>query len=81
MKEQRKRGRPRKVWNAKIIENAMSIYWRDGLAEQSLNEICWKLEVVKPGIYRDFGGEDGLIAETLVYGRVVGAIFDAIIKS
>jgi AcrR family transcriptional regulator len=82
MTEQRKRGRPRKASNSTIIENAMSIYWRDGLAEQSLNEICRKLEVAKPGICRDFGDEDGLIAETLVlYGRVVGAIFDEIIKS
>ena len=82
MTEQRKRGRPRKASNAEIIENAMSIYWRDGLAEQSLNEMCRKLEGAKPGIYREFGGEDGLIAETLVlYGRVVGAIFGEIIKS
>ena len=52
------------------------------MVEQSLNKMCRNLEVAKPGIYRDFGGEDGLIAETLVlYGRVVGAIFDAIIKS
>ena len=54
----------------------MSIYWRDGLVEQSLNKMCRNLEVAKPGIYRDFGGEDGLIAETLVlYGRFVSAIF------
>ena len=66
MIEQRKRGRPRKASNAEIIENVMSTYWRVGSAEQSHNEICRKLEVAKPVIYRDFGGKNGLIAETLV---------------
>ena len=82
MTEQRKRGRPRKSSNAKIIENAMSIYLRDGLTEHSLNEMCRKLEVSKPIIDREFGGSDGLIAETLIlYGRVFGVVFDEIIKS
>ena len=82
MIEQRKRGRPRKASNAEIIENVMSTYWQVGSAEQSHNEICRKLEVAKPVIYRDFGGKNGLIAETLVlYGHVSGAIFAEIIKS
>jgi TetR/AcrR family transcriptional regulator, copper-responsive repressor len=82
MTKQRKRGRPRKSSNIEIIESAMAIYWRDGLAGRSLNEMCRKLEIAKPGIYREFGGEEGLIAETLtLYGRSVGEIFSKITNS
>jgi len=61
----RSRGRPRKASKIQIVENAMALYWHDGLSSRSLNEMCRQLEVSKPGLYREFGGEDGLIAECL----------------
>ena len=58
----RSRGRPRKASKSQIVENAMALYWHDGLSTRSLNELCRQLDLSKPGLYREFGGEDGLIA-------------------
>ena len=77
----RSRGRPRKASKAQIVENAMALYWQDGLATRSLNELCRQLEVSKPGLYREFGGEDGLIADCLtLYGQISKNAFEAIIS-
>ena len=74
-----KRGRPRKTTKAQIVHNALSIYWQEGLLARSLNDICRKLEVSKPGIYREFGGEDGLLAECLIlYAEGINQQFDKI---
>lgn len=43
----------------------MMAYWRDGVNTVSLNEICRRAEVSKPGLYREFGGEDGLMKAVL----------------
>ena len=43
----------------------MESYWRDGLDGVSLNELCRRAGVSKPGLYREFGGEDGLMDATL----------------
>lgn len=77
----RSRGRPRKASKIQIVENAMALYWHDGLSSRSLNEMCRQLEVSKPGLYREFGGEDGLIAECLkLYGQTANETFGAIVK-
>lgn len=60
-KEKKKgRGRPKKLDRQRIIELAMIKYWQDGPSSISLNQICHDIHVSKPGIYREFGGEDGL---------------------
>lgn len=43
----------------------MDCYWREGADGVSLNEICRRAEVSKPGVYREFGGEDGLMDAAL----------------
>jgi AcrR family transcriptional regulator len=41
-------------------------YWLDGPTNVSLNEICYKAKISKPGLYREFGGEDGLMKSVLL---------------
>lgn len=55
-----RRGRPKTVNRDHLIEVAMESYWRDGPTYVSVNEICKRAQVSKPGLYREFGGEDGL---------------------
>lgn len=44
----------------------MQAYWSEDVAAISLNEICRRAEVSKPGLYREFGNEDGLMKAVLV---------------
>lgn len=59
------RGRPKTLDRQRTIELAMTRYWRDGLEACSLNEICSYTQISKPGLYREFGGEDGLMESVL----------------
>lgn len=43
----------------------MDAYWADGPDAVSLNEVCRRAGVSKPGLYREFGGEDGLMDAAL----------------
>lgn len=43
----------------------MDGYWSEGLDAISLNELCRRASVSKPGLYREFDGEDGLMDATL----------------
>jgi AcrR family transcriptional regulator len=43
----------------------MDCYWREGVDGVSLNEVCRRAHVSKPGVYREFGGEDGLMDAVL----------------
>ena len=52
-----------------MIEVALMSYWRDGSSKVSLNEICKRAGVSKPGIYRAFDGEDGLKRAVLLEYR------------
>ena len=47
----------------------MEHYWRDGICALSLNEVSRRISVSKPSIYREFGGEDGLIEAVLGHYR------------
>ena len=47
----------------------MRHYWRDGV--HAFNEVCRRVSVSKPSIYREFGGEDGLVEAVLIYYRDV----------
>lgn len=61
----RPRGRPKSVDREHAAAAAMDNYWRLGLAELSLNEVCRRAGISKPALYREFGGEDGLQAAAL----------------
>lgn len=43
----------------------MRQYWSEGTDAVSLNELCRLAGVSKPAVYREFGGEDGLIDAAL----------------
>ena len=59
------RGRPKTLDRQRTIELAMESYWREGLEACSVNEICRHTQISKPGLYREFGGEDGLMEAVL----------------
>ncbi|CAM2066666.1 TetR/AcrR family transcriptional regulator [Sulfidibacter corallicola] len=51
---------------------AMENYWREGVQALSINEVCRRTNLSKPSLYREFGGEDGLLDAALeCYGKVV----------
>lgn len=57
----------------------MELYWREGLYRFSLSEICRRTGLSKPALYREFGGEDGLMDAALERYRrqVVAPLFEA----
>ena len=61
----RGRGRPKTFDRARVVDVATESYWREGTDSVSLNELCRRADVSKPGVYREFGGEDGLMAAVL----------------
>ncbi|KAA3608624.1 MAG: TetR/AcrR family transcriptional regulator [Planctomycetota bacterium] len=65
MEEKRKRGRPRTFERERTIALAMENYWQDGLHALSVNEVCRRAGLSKPSLYRQFGGEDGLLDAVL----------------
>lgn len=72
MNPKRPRGRPRTLDRERTVQDAMEHYWRDGPLALSVNEICRRTEMPKPSLYRDFGGDDGLLAAALArYEEVI----------
>lgn len=65
--ETRGRGRPKTFDRERVIQIAMNAYWSEGTDDVSLNEICRRAGVSKPAIYREFGGEDGLMDAALEF--------------
>lgn len=59
------RGRPKTLDRERTIATAMVCYWQEGVADLGLNEICRRAGISKPMLYREFGGEDGLMAAAL----------------
>lgn len=55
------RGRPKIEDRERVLDIAMDAYWQEGFAAVSLNDICRRAQISKPRLYREFGGEDGLI--------------------
>jgi AcrR family transcriptional regulator len=60
------RGRPKTFDRERILDMAIRSYWTESIDGVSLNEICRRAEVSKPGLYREFGNEDGLMKAALV---------------
>lgn len=60
------RGRPKTLDRARALDMAILSYWTEGVDGVSLNEICRRAEVSKPGLYREFGNEDGLMKAALI---------------
>lgn len=72
-----RRGRPKTLDADKTLNVAMEAYWRSDPADVSINRICELAGVSKPALYREFGGEDGLMRAVLdLYaGQVLSEIF------
>ncbi|MEM1128116.1 MAG: TetR/AcrR family transcriptional regulator [Bacteroidota bacterium] len=68
-KPKAKRGRPKTLDRKQAISVAMRAYWSEDVESVSLNEICRRAELSKPGLYREFGNEDGLTKAVLVTYR------------
>ncbi|MEM9428281.1 MAG: TetR/AcrR family transcriptional regulator [Pseudomonadota bacterium] len=56
----------------------MTAYWAGDPADVSINAICALATVSKPALYREFGGEDGLMRAVLdrYVDQVLSEIFD-----
>ena len=65
MSEKPKRGRPRTLDAEKTLDVAIQAYWHADPADVSINAICELAGVSKPGLYRAFGSEDGLMRAAL----------------
>ena len=62
-------GRPKTLDRARTVQVATLSYWRDGVHGLSLNEVCRRAGVSKPALYREFGGEDGLMSAVIAHYR------------
>jgi AcrR family transcriptional regulator len=67
----RPKGRPKTIDRRGTLEAAMLGWWSEGPGGLSLNEACRRAEVSKPAVYREFGGEDGLMDAALERYRSV----------
>lgn len=63
----RPRGRPKTFDRARTLDVAVDSYWRDGVDAVSINEICRRAGISKPGLYREFGNEDELMDAALTH--------------
>ncbi len=63
----RARGRPKTFNRARTLDVAIDSYWRDGVDAVSVNEICRRAKISKPGLYREFGNEDQLMDAALTH--------------
>ena len=61
-----KRGRPKTLNLDELIDVAMITYWSEGPTNVSINQICNQAKISKPGLYRELGGEDGLMESVLI---------------
>jgi AcrR family transcriptional regulator len=60
------RGRPKTLDRDHVVDVAMQAYWKESIDDMSLNEICRRCEISKPGFYREFGSEDGLMKAVIL---------------
>lgn len=61
----RPRGRPKTFDRDRTLQIAVDSYWCDGVDGVSVNEICRRAKISKPGLYREFGSEDQLLDAVL----------------
>lgn len=61
----RRRGRPKSLDRERLIDIAMRAYWEAGPQGVSVNALCQMAGISKPSLYREFGGEDGLMRAAL----------------
>ena len=68
------RGRPKTLERDHVLKTALMCYWSDSPTDVPIREICDKEGASKPGVYREFGSDDGLKEAVLdVYSEMVSA--------
>ena len=60
MEKAEKRGRPKTLEREYVLQTALTQYWDVSPTDISLSDICKLTRASKPGIYREFGSDDGL---------------------
>ena len=60
MEKAEKRGRPKMLERETVLQTALMQYWGVSPTDVSIGEICKLTGASKPGIYREFGSDDGL---------------------
>tara|TARA_B110001452_G_scaffold19305_1_gene15581 strand:- start:271 stop:897 length:627 start_codon:yes stop_codon:yes gene_type:complete len=76
------RGRPKLLDREQVLQTALIEYWAKGPTNVSIGEICKKMGVSKPGVYREFGSDDELKSSVLEAYRsiVIQPLIDIIVK-
>ena len=54
------RGRPKTLDRDQVLRTALLAYWSSGPTNVSISDICSMTGASKPGVYREFGSDDGL---------------------
>lgn len=54
------RGRPKTLEREDVLQTALMCYWANSPTDVPISEICEKAGASKPGLYREFGSDDGL---------------------
>ncbi|MBO9466086.1 TetR/AcrR family transcriptional regulator [Tropicibacter sp. R15_0] len=74
------RGRPRKMDPEDALSKALVLFWKQGYAGTSMNDISAATGMAKPGLYANFGDKDALFIKSLEryvakYGEPVHTAF------
>lgn len=74
------RGRPRKSDPDDVLGKALELFWKNGYAGTSMNDVSAYTGMAKPGLYATFGNKDALYQKALLkylksYGDEAGAVF------
>jgi AcrR family transcriptional regulator len=59
------RGRPKTLDRDQVLQTALLQYWSMGPTNVSISDICNLTGASKPGVYREFGSDDGLKTSVL----------------
>ena len=72
------RGRPKTLDRDQVLQEALMAYWSRGTKNVSISDICLATGASKPGVYREFGNDDGLKTSALetYYIRAVQPLID-----
>jgi AcrR family transcriptional regulator len=72
------RGRPKTLDRDQILQTALMTYWSKGPTNVSISDICSMTGASKPGVYREFGSDDGLKKSVLetYHGLAVQPLID-----
>lgn len=59
-------GRPEKYSADTVLQTALNLYWTEGAAALSVNDLVRRMGMPKPSLYRHFRSEDALQASVLL---------------